>query len=411
MSNTISNKTVCRGLTGIALQKTCASFAKIGADYRAAQTTPIQKFINWLAQLLDSNYAVRTLSEVSYKEQALRRDFMAMAEEILKAKVAEDGSVSIRFKIDDEDMEIVSNPVSPHTPGKLYVRHLWNDQELSVIDLQGLKLILLKEYMRLTRPTLDAGTQMDLSRFDLTGMDLTEMNFENCLMPDLVECRLLNIQFDITTTTFGKRTMCRIDDNTVDRLQGYGYQNNDGVVPENLSIDLTQIPENPQVMNPSISRMSMSTVFSSKNPDFALKKAGLLRYKKAEANNCFQQMREDNMEINLTELDLRNFDLRGMNLRGANFSGTKLEYTDFAHSNLSYCSFQNAVLFHTYLYGADFAYTNMLHAAKELVIVVRSVDFSKALGYLNHGYSRRFYVESYEDRPGFPIISRRYRCE
>ena len=73
MPHNITPKTVCRAISGLVKLKTYESFVRIGGDYRSAQnsTSYIQKFINWLAQCIDENYAVRTLSEVNYKKKAL----------------------------------------------------------------------------------------------------------------------------------------------------------------------------------------------------------------------------------------------------------------------------------------------------------------------------------------------------
>ncbi len=208
MSNDITPRTVCRAFSGLVKGKTYESFVRIGGDYRSAQnsTSYIQQFVNWLAQCIDKNFAGRTLLEVNYKKKALSESFLSVAKEILKAKFDDNNTVNINFKIGNEPLEIVSYP---DDSGRLYVRHLWHDQELIGINLSTLKKLLLTEYIRLNRLDEGGTQQINLVEFDLTGLDLRDMDFRNCSLPDLVDCRLNDIDFDLATT-FKKRQRCDI---------------------------------------------------------------------------------------------------------------------------------------------------------------------------------------------------------
>ena len=392
MANVITEKTVCRALLfSLAKERTCESFAQAGADYRSLQNSSshVQQLINWLAQLLDKNYATRTWAEIQYKKQALHDGFMGMAEQVLMAKVAIDGTVHINFEIGSEPIEIHSFPANP---GKLFVRHLSRDVELEKGELKQVKEILLKHYLQMKRDAQeDSGdySQIDLTAFDLSGCDLRSLNLRNCALPDLVRCNLNHIQFD-TDTTFKKRQMCKFDNVTFDRLQAHRAAQS-GYAPQEFPIEVTPVltteirddtpMEQVRTEDPPISmavggdtvestkKYTYEQLFSSDNPDLATIKRQVMLYRMPEIPGCFELMRSKGLSINLAHVDLSGLNLEGMNLEKVNLHGADLTGSSLEKSNLHLADLRSATLDRIRLSSAELALVIQKRAKIKSVLI------------------------------------------
>ena len=319
MANTITPNTVCRAVSGLIREKTVDAFVRIGGDYRSEQKSCVQKLMNWLAQCFDKNYATRTLSEVNYKKKALGSDFQGFATQVLKAKLADDYTVCIPFEIDNQQLEIVSYPANPK---KLYVRHQWTDTELEGVHLATLKSILLKEYIDLQKKSEYETGLINLTEFELLGLDLREMDFTGCSLPDLVRCRLSGIKFDRSTNfNSGRRKMCEIDDVTLDRLHQHKLSSrelvvqefSDGVREGGTCTDHFTYPDDQKP-----STYNYGQIFNSDNLDLATIKRFHLQYDRKGIVKCFKEMRQNGIPINLAHVDLSGLDLSKMDLSGVN---------------------------------------------------------------------------------------------
>lgn len=383
MPSTITPKTVCRAITGFVAKQNWEAFVEIGGDYRAQQnsTSSIQKFINWLAQCFDRDYATRTLSEVNYKKHALGRDFSSVAQAILMAKPAADGTVHIRFELDDEPLEIVSYPANP---AKLFVRHCWADKELQDIDLPTLKTILLKEYIRLQKQCELGPAQIDLTAFNLTGLDLREMDFRNCSLPSLSRCRLTGIHFDMTTNfNSWKRYGCEMDWRTVDRLQQHEILCAKLVVQKFPDEESETFKNGDRISVPEFQKIStynLEQVFSSDNPDLATQKRLLLRYELKEVKKCFIEMGQKGIAINLADVDLSDINLSGMDLTGANLYGAILTNTDLRNANLNHSDLRHARLCNTDMRNATFRCSKIYKT--QFDIVIHGTHFSEVAQFI-----------------------------
>jgi len=384
MSHNITPKTVCRALSGFVHEKTVESFVRIGGDYRSAQnsTSSIQRFLNWLAQCIDKNYAVRTLSEVDCKKKALGESFMSVANEILKAKIVDNDTVNIKFMIGNEPLEIVSYPDNPE---RLYVRHLWNDAELSGISLPMLKTIMLTEYLRLHRLYQGVAKQINLTDFDLTGLDLRDMDFKNCSLPDLVGCRLNDIDFDMATT-FKKREMCEIDEGTFDCLQAHNASPKSLVVRE-FSKDSCAIYGDDSTFSTGFRRLrsyDIEQIFGSDNPDLATIKRHHLQFNKDLVISNFEKMRRNGVSINLSHVDLRELDLSEMNLTFVNLSGANLTNANLKNADLGWANLGNAILWNSDFRDVKLSHTEMGHA--KIRILIRTKYYSEVVQNICHQY-------------------------
>jgi len=369
MANSITSKTICRAITGMARIKTYDAFVLIGGDYRSEQNSnsKIQRFINWLAQCIDKNYVTRTQSEVNYKKQALGDGFISVAEQILKAKFTDDTNVNIKLEIDNETLEIVSYPGDPD---KLFVRQFWDDRELVGINLTMLKSIMLKEYLRYKRNTEVSTEQIVLTGFCLNNLDLRSMDFKNCSLPDLFGCRLNGIDFDMTTI-FMRREMCQIDDRTFDRLQDHNVLSMDLVVPELLQTRRLDVGEiDPKAIREvrKIRSYDIDEIFSSDNPDLATKKRHHLQYDKDCVVACFRRLNLEGIPINLAYVDLRELDLSNLDLAHANLFGANLTNANLRRANLIRADLERTILWETDLRDADLAQAKMDHAKINIFI-------------------------------------------
>jgi len=389
MANAITNATVCRAVGGLVQKQNWEAFVRVGGDYRALQnsTSIFQRIINWLAQCFDEDYDSRTLDEVSYKKTALGRDLKSVAVAILSAPLAADRTVHIEFEIDRQAFEIVSYPGDP---GKLFVRHQWNEVELEGVNLSALKVILLKQYIRLQRQSEDRGEQSDLTNFNLKGLDLRDMDLTNCSLPDLSGCLLTGIEFDMTTNfNSHKRFGCEIDKVTVDRLQQHEILSAKLVVPEFSNETSEGYGKGDQVLVSEIQKISTynyGQIFSSDNPDLATEKRILIRHSKQIVIKCFEEMRKNGLRINLTYVDLSDLNLKRMDLSSVNLYGAKLNYTNLEGANLICSDLRHAKMWFTDIRGAE------IHAAQldraEMNVIVRREELWKLVVRHNGKYDQ-----------------------
>lgn len=400
MANTITNQTVCRALSGLAFKKTSESFAQVGADYRSAQTTPVQKFINWFAQLIDKGYARRTLVEQNYKEEILSANFLYVAKAILEAKTAADLTVNVPLKIDGERIEIISDPKNPST---LLIRHCWNDVELKGVDLRSLKVILLKQYLIMVRETEGESIKIDLSSFQLNELDLSSFNLKNCTLPDLQYCTLTDIGFN-ENTVFKQRRICKFDRTTFNRLQVYEY-NKKHIVQEFWTMESAEITSRYNFTIPNLSSYTLEEIFSSDNPDLATEKREQLQYNKAAVSACFRQMRTKGLAINLANVNLSDLDLSNMNLEKINLRGADLYLTNLKNTNLNFADFQGASLTGTILFNATYVKTNILDA-RNVALQIRAAERIRAMKFLCGGDSQRSHIKIMSRNDGRMLITR-----
>jgi uncharacterized protein YjbI with pentapeptide repeats len=324
------------------------------------------------------------MAEVDYKKEALQDSFMNMAEEILKAKLAVDGTVHIDFNFDNQPFEIFS---LAKNPGQLIVRHRYKETELEGADLQKLKVVLLKQYMRLKRDAEGEAGQIDLTAFDLTGFDLSEMDFRNCALPDLVRCNLSGMSFD-STTTFNKRLMCVIDDETFDRLQDHALIQKKLLLQKSpigyIEKIVLECPDEPQ----SIGRYTLGQVFGSDNPDLGSIKRFLLQDRLELVKKTFEQMRQEGIPIYLAHVDLRGLRLAKLDLQKVNMYGADLTDTDLDNAQLMSADLRCATFVRTSMRNADLWCAKM-HRAKIISMLVYTADQSNVVsGILGGEYGK-----------------------
>lgn len=199
MASTITVHTLSRAFTGVIGSSTAASFARTGADYRGRQNSNswLQQIKNWLADIVTAGgYSVRTDDEISYKEKQLNREFLCIAEEILKAERGEGGLRPIEFQVGAERFTIqVSNDGK-----RLRLYHGTDSVELQY-TLPELKSAMLKAYLSSEEvPTQDG--RKSLAGFDLSGMTLFGPDLRSC---DFSQAKLNGTSFvrcDLSRSTF-----------------------------------------------------------------------------------------------------------------------------------------------------------------------------------------------------------------